>query len=497
MKIYATTLFRPTNNKSSNQINKVTQSINAGRARRALQLFGNPAELVIRAGCADDIPHFKLHLRHGQSIHAPRDIRAQIQKQRFRIGNPRGNSLRKIFRAVCGRIAPKIQKNLPDSLHHLTPFQCRYDHHTPRGGRPALRAPPPARALSKPRRLSQPLRALTARSAHPAPKVRPRARLRGGARARASRACPCCRPRRAPCSARCGALRKLRNRRWSRLRAARSARALLRTAAPFIAPLRRAAARLRALRLSLRCPPALRPPGRLRRCAALRGRSARPLAAPWPRLVGSPKPLCGLAGAAWGPTFPSSALWCFLSRAAARSRSLRRPRPPPGPPRAPSRYSRRLFGRRGGFGALRSGGRGRARAARACPRLRPRPLGCVSGLRPAVPRRCRAAVSPLAPSRPSSPLGTEGSAWPAALRAPCGACSAAAGTGAALKKCLHLPPVSSHYNALSRPSKRASRGLDIARCAGGITRRRYAKEIYHVQYNESHDRSLFRQRFAD
>ena len=110
MKIYATTLFCPANNTSSNQINKVTQSINAGRARRTLQLFGNPAELVIRAGCADDIPHFKLHLRNGQTVHAARDIRAQIQKQRFRIGNPRGNSLRKIFRAVCGRITTKLQK---------------------------------------------------------------------------------------------------------------------------------------------------------------------------------------------------------------------------------------------------------------------------------------------------------------------------------------------------------------------------------------------------
>lgn len=110
MKIYATTLFCPTNNKSSNQINKVTQSINAGRARRTLQHFCDPSKLITRASCADNIPHFQLHLRHGQTVLAARDIRAQIQKQRFRIGNPRGNTPRKIFRAVCGRIATKLQK---------------------------------------------------------------------------------------------------------------------------------------------------------------------------------------------------------------------------------------------------------------------------------------------------------------------------------------------------------------------------------------------------
>ena len=272
-----------------------------------------------------------------------------------------------------------------------------------------------------------------------------------------------------------------------------------RTAAPFIAPLRRAAARLRALRLSLR---ALGPLAPRVGCAGARlfavGRRGL-----WPRLGlgwSAPRnPCAGLrvrrgAHSSHSPPFGASSAAPPRGRGRCGARALSR-----GLSVGPARFSPPPVRAAGAAlrGALRSGGRGRARAARACPRLRPRPLGCVSGLRPAVPRRCRAAVSPLAPSRPSSPLGTEGGVRPAALRAPCGACSAAAGTGATLRHCLHMPPVSSHCNALSRPSKRASRGLDIARCAEGITRRRYAKEICHVQDNESHDRSLLRQRPVD
>jgi hypothetical protein len=271
----------------------------------------------------------------------------------------------------------------------LSPPSHESNRHTPRGGRPALRAPAAARALSKPQRLLQPLRALTARSAHPARRVQPRARLRGGARARASRACPCCRPRRAPCSARCGALRKLRNRRWSRLRAARSARALLRTGAPFIAPLRR----LRAAPGAAALPPlpsGASPPGS---AAPVRG-SSRSVGAAFGRALASagrlPETLVRACGCGVGPVVP-------LLRPLVLPRPRRRavavaaaPAPSPGsPPSAVPLFPPPVRA----AGRLRGAPVGRAGACARCARFSPAApppaglrVGAASGCPAPLPR---------------------------------------------------------------------------------------------------------------
>lgn len=154
-------------------------------------------------------------------------------------------------------------------------------------------------------------------------------------------------------------------------------------------------------RLSLRCPPALRPPPPLRGARGSSARRSRP--ARWAGLARPrrPRPLARVA------LLPAAALVAALR---GRSSSA-------GPPRAPSRCSRRLSGRRGGFGALRSGGRGRARPAAASPRLRPRPLWPVSRCLRSLVALWRGGALPHIPPAPCPRWGPRGAP---SLRHRCG-----------------------------------------------------------------------------
>ena len=178
-------------------------------------------------------------------------------------------------------------------------------------------------------------------------------------------------------------------------------------------------------RLSLRCPPALRPPPPLRGARGSSARRSRP--AQWAGLARPrrPRPLARVA------LLPAAALVAALR---GRSSSA-------GPPRAPSRCSRRLSGRRGGFGALRSGGQGRARPAAASPRLRPRPLWPMSRCLRSLVALWLGGVLPPYPPRPLPPLGAKGSAKPAAsLRRDGRPCAAAHAYSRPSPRCRCQPP---------------------------------------------------------
>ena len=202
-----------------------------------------------------------------------------------------------------------------------------------------------------------------------------------------------------------------RNRRRSGRRAARCARAPLRRGLPF----------LRVARPAGRASRGGSPSAALRRFApppplrGARGSSARrSCPARWAGLARPrrPRPLARVA------LLPAAALVAALR---GRSSSA-------GPPRAPSRCSRRLSGRRGGFGALRSGGRGRARPAAASPRLRPRPLWPVSRCVRSLAALWRGGALPHIPPAPCPRWGPRGARGfqPCARRS--ALASAAAGT---------------------------------------------------------------------